>query len=819
METIQTILRDVRFALRLLAKNPGFTIVAVLTLALGIGANTAAFSWIQNVILRSLPGVREPDRLVVVAPRHASGSIIDTMSYADIRDLNQRKDIFEGVIGSQMSLCSLNSGDDAKWIWGQVVSSGYFELLGVRPQLGRFFSPEETEKPRAFPVMILSHNFWQKQFASDREVVGKTVTVNQHPFTVIGVAPAGFQGTMGGLSFDFWAPITVGEFLGREEDGNPALYENRGARWLHSICRLAPGVNIKQAQAAVGTISRAWEKEFPNSHREQTLTLFPLWNAPWGAPKVMLPILTILFAVTALVLLIVAANFANLLLARAAVRVREISVRMALGGSRRRVMRQLLTESLTLAGLGSALGIPCAIWMTDALARMFPKMYLPIEFNAKVDLHGLAFMTGVALAIGILFGLAPAWHAARADLFAGLKEGSRGNSSPRTWLRNGLIIAQVALAVLLVIGGALCFQSFQHARAMSRGFDPNGVVLANIRLFSDKYDKQTGNLFYQRLIQKIREIPGVQNVALANYVPLGPEGGGSSRIVVEGYSPQPGESMQVPLNIVTPGYFDVVKIPILDGRDFRESDDVNSMRAIVVNETFARRFWPQQNPIGRRVTIFGDQLMTVVGVAGDTKIRNLNEPSLPFFFIPLRQYYSQNMNIHARVAGNPVAFNTAIAEAARSIDPAVNPAIAGALTEVTDFAMLPFRISATLLTALAGVAVFLAVMGLYGLIAFSVAQRTVEIGIRMALGARAADVLAMVLGQGFRLAAIGVVAGVIGAFALTRLMRGVLVGVNSADPLTFSAAAIFFILTALLASYVPARRAASVNPLVALKYE
>jgi predicted permease len=585
------------------------------------------------------------------------------------------------------------------------------------------------------------------------------------------------------------------------------------------MARLAPGVSRAQAETACATIAKTWETEFPNSHRDMTFKLFPLWNSPWAAPRIMLPVLSVLFAVTILVLVIVAANFANLLLARASTRAREISVRMALGGGRARLIRQLLTESLTLATIGCLLGIPCAIWLSDMLGRLFPSMYLPIAFSSKIDVYGLLFMIAVSLAIGILFGLAPALHAVRGDLFAGLKEGTRGNTTARAWLRSVLVTAQLAVALLLVIGGALCFQSFKYARQMNRGFNPNNILLANIRLGVHGYDGKTGPLFFKKLALRIREIPGVESSALAVYVPLGPEGGGSTKFSVDGYSPKTGEEMSVAINNITPGYFKTVEIPILDGRDFKDADDETTQRAIIVNEAMARQYWPNQNPIGRTLTIFGDQRMTVVGVVGNTKLRTLNEPAKLLAYIPLHQNYQPAMNVHLRVAANPIAFASALREAIASVDPAVHPAIMCAMSEITDFAIMPYKVAAIVLAALGVTALFLAVMGVYGLITFTVSQRTTEIGIRMALGARAADVLTMILRQGLQLAVFGIVFGLAGAFALTRLMSGVLVGVNAVDPITFMLASIFFVAVALLACYLPARRAAAVNPIVALKYE
>jgi predicted permease len=818
MEAIQTTLRDVRFALRLLVKNPAFTIVAILTLALGIGANTAAFNWIQNVILRSVPGVPELNSLVVIAPQHTSGTITDTMSYLDTKDLNARKDIFSGVAVSQFSPVSLENGSDHVWAWGQIVSANYFDVLQVRAALGRTFLREEEIKPGGHPVVVISHAFWKRQFAGDPKIVGRVIRLNQTSFTVVGVAAEGFLGNLGGLSFDLWAPVMMNREI-TPGGGDSDLFTSRGARWLHTMARLAPGVSREQAAAACATIAKSWEKEFPNSHRDMQLKLFPLWDSPWAAPRIMLPVLSVLFAVTILVLLIVAANFANLLLARASTRAREMSVRVALGGGRGRLIRQLLTESVTLSTLGCALGVPAAMWLTDLLKRLFPTTYLPIVLGPKLDGFGLIFMIGVGLAIGILFGLAPALHAARGDLFAGLKEGTRGNTTARAWLRNLLVSAQVAVALLLVIGGALCFQSFQYARQMNRGFNPNGVLLANIRLGVHGYDNRTGPLFYKKLAQRLREIPGVESSALAIYVPLGPEGGSTTRMSVDGYTPQPGEEMSLPFNNVTPGYFETLQIPIHDGRDFLDTDDATAQNVIIVNDVMAQRFWPNQNPVGRMMTIFGDRRCKVVGVVGAAKLRSLNEATKAYFYIPLQQTYAPSMNAHLRVKADPMAFASALREAISSVDPAVHPAILCPMKEVTDFAIMPFRIAAIVLAALGATALFLAVMGIYGVIAFNISQRTTEIGIRMALGARAADVLTMILQQGLKLAAIGVAVGLLGAFGLTRLMAGVLVGVNAVDPITFLGASILFIIVALLASYLPGRKAAAVNPLVALKCE
>ncbi len=811
-------MNDLKFACRQLLKNPGFTAVALLTLALGIGANTAAFSWIQTVLLRTIPGVAQPKQLVVVAPRFISGELNDTMSYVDLRDFANNKKIFADVIGSQFTPMSMTLKDTPEWVWGQIVTANFFDVLGVQPILGRTFSAEEERAPGAHPVVVLSYGFWQRRFQADTNVIGRTINLNRHPFTVIGVAPADFQGTMGGLAFDLWAPVMMqGQLM--PSGSNPALFQLRGYRWLHTIGRLAPGISLAKAQAAVTATARNWEAEFPNSNRNLGFVLLPLWKSPWGAQHVLLPLLTVMFAVSFLVLIIVAANIANLLLARATSRDREIAVRLAIGAGRLRLIRQLLTESIVLSVAGGIVAVPCALWLTELTARLFPKFYLPVVLNPHLDVRGLLFMLIVSVSVGMLFGLAPAWQFSRMDLAATLKDGTRSVLSGRHWLRSALAASEIALALLLLISAGLCLQSFRQARTMSRGFDPSNILLANLRLGVHGYDAPRGRLFYRTLLEQLRELPGVQQVSLGDHVPLGPEGGSSTRISVEGYAPRPNEQMSFDFNTVSPGYFTTLRIPLVDGRDFQPRDDVSAPGVVVVNETLARRFWSGLNPIGRRMTIFGDRLVTVIGVVKDIKHRRLNEPAAGYFYVPLEQNYTPNMNIHLRTAGNPLALVNAIERQVKALDPGVQPAVTAAMDQITDFAVLTYRIAAAVLMVLALTALLLAIIGIYGVVAFTVSQRTQEIGIRMALGAARLDVIKMVLGEGTRLAACGVAVGLLGALAATRVLSSLLVGISALDPLTFAVGALLLASVALLACYVPARRAAKVDPMVALRYE
>jgi putative ABC transport system permease protein len=569
----------------------------------------------------------------------------------------------------------------------------------------------------------------------------------------------------------------------------------------------------------VETLARQWDQEYPATNRDIRFALVPMWKSPWGAPGVLMPVLSVLFAVTCLVLLIVAANIANLLLARATKREREIAVRLAVGASRGRVIRQLLTESLLLAVLGAAVGVPCAVGLMDLTRDMFPVVFLPVVLDPHLDMRALVFMLLAAISIGFLFGLAPAWQATRPTLGNALKDGARGVSAGRHTLRSALVASEMALALLLLIGAGLCFQSFRYARTLRPGFDARGVLLTNVRLGVHGYNETDGKLFFRKLLDRMRTLPGAETAALGDYVPLGPEGGSSTKVAPEGYVPQPNEYMSVPYNIVSPGYLETLRIPLLEGRDFTTRDDAAAPGAIIINDLVARRFWPGQSAVGRHITIFGNRLMTVVGVAQSAKVRWLNEPATGFFYIPFEQFYSPNMNLHLRTTAAPMALAGAVRREIRALDPGVEAAITLPMVDVTDFALLTYRVAASLLTVLGTTALCLAVIGIYGVMAFAVSQRTREIGIRMALGALKTDVLRLVLTHGAKLALIGVALGFVGALLLTRLLSSLLVGVSALDPLTFAAASLLLVVVALLACYLPARRAAQVDPVEALRSE
>jgi predicted permease len=808
-------MNDLKFAFRQLLKRPAFTAVAVLSLALGIAANTTVFCWIQAVLLRPLPGVARAEELVVLAATRGATQW-DTVSLPDLKDFAGVTDVFSGVIGSQITPACLSVNGKPEWIFGQIATANFFDMLGVKPALGRLFLPDEDAKPGGNPVLVLSHPFWQRRFGGDSSVIGRTVELNRRSFTIIGVAPQEFHGTMGGLNFDFWAPLSMHNAV-----ANFGSLARRDDRWLHTLARLRSGVSRQHAQAAAETLASHLAQTYPDSNKEISLRVLPLWKSPYGGQSLFLPVLRLLMAVSAGVLLIVAANVANLLLARATERRKEISIRLALGAGRGRLIQQLLIESLVLALLGAAAGVVMAHWGTHLLMGFLPNTHLPIGYAFHLDARTLGFTVVLALGTALIFGLAPALQMSRADLSSVLKEGGRssGSGAAHHRLRSGIVVTEIALALLLLVGAGLCIKGFQQAQRIDFGFDPNRILLAGLRVGMNGYDEARAVKFYRDLRERLASAPGVKEASLASWFPLGFEGGGSLTVDVEGYARTLNEDLSVPYSIVSPHYFDTLRIPILDGRDFADRDDANAAKVAVINETMAKRFWPGQNPLGRKFKIWRGE-MTVVGIVKSGKYRSLNEPPKPFFYLPFSQGVSDlNLGVALRTDGNPGALASTVRREIHALDPGVE---VWALLPMSDFiqaAFLSQRIAATLLVCIGLVALILAAMGIYGVMAYVVGQRTQEIGIRMALGAQTGDVLRLVVGQGMRLAFLGVGIGLAGALVTTRALSAFLHGVSPFDPLTFAGVAILLSLVTLTACLIPARRAAHVDPMLALRSE
>jgi len=809
--------QDLRFAFRQLIKSPGFTTVVVLTLALGIGSTTTVFCWMQSIWLNPLPGVAGQEQMYVVVPTR--GDLRShTLSFPDIQDLRAQKDIFAGVIGSQVTPASITLDDRPIWIYGQPATANFFDVLGVRPILGRTFLPDEDSKPSGNPALVLSETCWQRHFGADPSVVGRKVLLNRHPFTIVGVVPAAFHGTMSGLVSDFWAPASM-----HKEVMNGGSMIHRSWRWFHTQARLQPGVTQAQAQASLDLLSARLQQTYPDTNKGLSFKILRFSEAPYGVQPVLLPTLRILLVVSMGVLLIVAANVANLLLARASGREKEIAIRLAVGAGRMRLIRQLLVESLVLAGVGGILGVVFSFWMVDLLAAMIPPTNLPVGIVCAIDAKTLGFASLITLGIGTIFGLIPAWQVTRPDLNSTLKEGGRGSGGARSQhrLRRLLVIAEVALSLSLLIGAGLCIRSASRAREADFGFDPNHVLLTGLRIGMNGYNEQSGKVFYRQLQQRLAALPGVENVALANWFPLGFERGGSREVSPEGYVARPGEDMSVPRVIVSPGYFATMKAPLMEGREFTEQDDTDSQRVAVINEAMARRYWPGQNPVGRTLLLVGDQKpLTIVGMVKTGKYYLLSEKPEPFFFTPVQQGAGDlDLGIAIRTRGSPEAFAATVREEIQRLDPGVAAWSTQPMRDYMKAAFTAPGLASRLLTAMGLLALALAAMGVYAVMAYAVGERMREFGLRMALGATPGSLLSLVLKNGLLLASWGIALGLVLAIAITRLLASFLYNVSPFDPVTFIGVPLLLAAIAIIAALVPARRAMRADPCTALRSE
>jgi predicted permease len=807
-------MNDLRYALRQLAKSPSFTVVAVLSLALGIAANVIVLGWVRAVLLETVPGAADPGRLAVLAMRNQWG-IGETLSYPNLRDVGNEKGAFVGAAGSVMGSVHVRNGEKTVWAWAEMVTENAFGMLGVQAALGRVDFPVGSDaKPGSAPLVVLGDGFWRRFVDADPDIVGKVIQINRHAYTVLGVADRRFKGMMPGLAFDLWVPQSMFEQIGF---GTPV--KERGWSNFHTLVRLQPGVTLAQANAAAATVTERIRAAYPYFiGAKDSFTVLPMWECPFGAPMVFLPLLRALATASALVLLLVIANLANLLLARATVRQREMAVRLALGARRGRIVRQLLTESLLLAGIGGGMGFLLAGWGVQALSAFIPTTALPISIHLRVDPQ-LGLVTAVlAGSAGLLFGLVPALQSARAPLTATLNEGARGSDGPggRQWLRRILAVAQVALALVLLIASALCVQSFAAARKIPLGMDPRNVWVGAFHLDSHGLDGAAATRFIRDVRTELGDNPAVESVAFSETLPLGFEGGPGGSVEVPGQPARPGEDRQAYLNRVSPGYFATMKIPMLDGREFREEDDSKAPSRIILNRTAAERLFPGRSPLGLRCKIWGREC-EVVGVAEAGKYRTLGEPAQMQVWTPQAQWDRTDVIALIRTRGNPQNAAALLTAAVKKIAPDVKTYAMTSLEDYIAPAFLLPRTAAVLLTVLGAVALALALMGIYGLMAFLVNRRTREIGIRMALGAGRRDVLAMIVRHGLALACAGLGVGLVVALGVTRLLSGFLLGVDSGDPLTFAAAAILLAGAAAGACWIPARRASRVDPMIALR--
>jgi putative ABC transport system permease protein len=821
---MSAIIADVRYACRMMRRAPGLTLAAILSLALGIGANATIFSWVRAFLLEPFPGVAAQRDLIVLSGTNPAGETI-SVSYPDYRDFRDRSSTLSALVAQDLNFASLAAagtgtsgpaaGEPAQRIMTLVVSGNYFGVLGVQAQRGRVFTPDDDRVPNGHPVLVISHALWQRRFGGRADIVGAQVSLNSHPFTVIGITPEPFVGSIGGLAADAWVPMMM---VSAVDPGADRL-EARGTRWMQCLARLKPGATMPQAQAELETIARNLAVTYPRSNEGQGVRLLPLTQAPWGSQFIMRPVLVILSAMVGLILTIACVNVANLLLGRALGRQREIAIRLAIGAGRRRLVRQLLTESVVLALAAGVAGIGVAAFCVNLLAWWMPPTDVPIRAGVGLDSSLMLFAIVLAAIVGILFGLAPAWRLARTSLVDTLKEDAGSTlSASRSRVRAALVVVQVMLSLVLLVIAGLFLRSLRVAQNMSPGFNPAHVVIATYDLFPNGYTNENGLTFHTQLVDRVAALPGVRAAGLASFVPLGLGGTSTWRMRVDGYVPAPGESMDILRNVVTPDYFRAMEIPLVSGRTFTTGDRAGALRVIVINETMAKRYWQGQDPIGRTVRT-NDTAFEVIGVVRSGKYRSLGEAPRPAAYFPLAQSYRPEMTLHVRTTGDPAAIVQAIRDTTSGLDANVPLFDVRTMTAYMGFATFPERIAGSFLGASGTLALLLAGIGLYSVMAYMVAQRRRELAIRMALGARPEDMRRMVVRHALTLVAIGLVLGTVAVWPLTRVLArsGLLVGVTATDPLTLALVMIVLAVVAFAASVVPALRASRIDPIVALK--
>src|SRR6266571_1661977 len=812
---METLWQDLRYSLRMLIKRPGFTLVVVTTLALGIGANATIFTWIKAVLLASLPGIEQPEKLVEIwgATRNNSALSSSYVDYLDYRDQNK---ILSGLIAHQVLPLNLGRSEKPERVWGAIVSGNYFGLLGVKPLIGRTFLPEEDRTPNTHPVVVIGYGLWQRHFGADPNVLGRTITLNEHDFTVIGVAPKDFGSPFAGLALDVWTPVMMKDYVARPHFS----LTDRGSRWLMVMGRLKPGATVPQAQANIAAIASHLEQEYPQTNEQLGVAVYSVMQSPFSLKQDMRPALAILMAAVAVVLLIACANVANLLLARATSRRKEIALRLALGGSRGRLVRQMLTESFVLASLGAALGLVIAFWTARSLAAFLPPYASRATFDTRPDAVVFAFTLALTVITTLLFGLAPTLHASRQDLVTAMKDNTAivGRGPRKVSLRHALVIIQVALSMVALISAGLFVRSLREAYKADPGFDPHGVLLASFDPFLSGYDESRGREFYRRLVERVKTVPGIESATLARRLPLTDGGIAFANVAIDGYAPAKDEDMRLNYETVGPQYFQTMRIPFVHGRDFDERDQEGARGVVIINDTMARRYWPGGDALGKRLKVAKDWL-EIVGIAKDVKNRSLSEAPQPFFYLPLLQDYRSNMILVARTAIEPEKMSQSIRAEVAALDPEVPIFDFKTLEDHVGISLFLQRMAATLLSIFGLLALSLAAIALYGVMAYSVSQRTRELGIRISIGAKQRDVLKLVLGQTLVLAAIGIAGGLVTAIAVTRFAAKLLYGVSPADPATFALIAVVLLFVSLVAGYFPARRATRIDPMIALRSE
>ena len=823
---MEALWQDLRYGFRALLKSPWFTIIAVVTLALGMAVNTTVFSVVNGMLLRPLP-VPHPSEITVLTTQQAGDSTPERFSYPDYQDVQKQSDAFQEVFGYEVTLQNLAVNERSAHCIITEVTNNYFSALGIKPALGRFILPTEGLTPGADPVMVLGYSYWQKRFGGDPGVVGKQVQVNDHPLTIIGVAPKGFNGAYSVIDSDTYVPLSA-----VVTDGGIAavrdFWTRRNQRGLSALGRLKPDISLRQARASLNVIAQRLAGQYPDVDKGLTMQVYPERLArPEPDPNNPLPAVAAAFMIlAALVLLVACFNIANVLLVRATVRQREMAIRAALGAGRVRLVRQYLTESLLLAFLGGGAGLMLASWATGYLSALPLGTDLPIEFNFQPDVRVYFFALAAVILTGVIVGIIPAVRVARTDVSAVLHEGGRGSSDGprRHFARNALVVAQVAGSLLLLIVAGLFVRSLGKAQKMYLGFNPDHVLDLTMDVKEIGYNETRGREFYRELETRLQALPGVQSVTQAFSVPLGYISSNDT-LSIDGHPLQPGQlPPSVRYNMVRPNYFATLRIPLERGRSFTESDSATAPAVAVINQTMARRFWPNEDPIGKKFSIADSskkEETQIVGIAQDGKYDNVLEDPEPFFYVPIEQSYTSLRTFQIRSSVPPENLELPIESEIHDLAPDLAVTQVQPMTQALQGAngFLLFRFGAQLTGVMGLLGLILAIVGVYSVVSYAAVQRTHEIGIRMALGAAPRDILRMVLRQGLGVVGIGVAVGLAIAFAGTRAIASLIVGVSPSDPLTFATVVVLLTCIALLACWIPARRATRVSPLVALRYE
>ena len=819
---METLLQDIRYGARMLMKNPGFLIVAVITLALGIGANTAIFSMVDAFLLRPLP-VKDPAQITVLAFQQKQGNFLTQFSLADYRDIrDQSTGVFSDVFAYQFGLDGLSVDGKADRVMTNYVTGNYFSSLGLKPALGRLILPSEGDVPGADPVMVLGYSYWQTRFGGDPGIIGRKVSVDGQPITIVGVAPKDFVGVYPILSVQGYLPMGMATIAGNPSD----FTTNRQIRNVPILARLRPGASIQQAQAALAVISQRLAQEYPETHKNLSMRAFRELEArPNPDPNHTVFVVGGLFlGLAVMVLLLACVNVANILLVRSTVREREMAIRAALGAARIRMIRQLLTESVLLALLGGVAGVLLGYWGSSALGSVNVQTDLPIHFDFGFDWRIFSFATAAALLTGIIVGIVPAVRASRGNLSAILHEGGRGVVGGKNRLRSALVVVQVAGSLMLLIIAGLFTRSLAQAQRTDLGFKPDHVLNLIMDPNEIGYNQSQTRDFYKNLLQRVRALPGVVSASTANATPMGYYNNFDS-LAIEGYQPPPGQPAPASLyNTISTDYFPTMGVSLLRGRNFTEADDENGQYVAIVSEAMAKQFWPDKDPIGRQFQMTTDpkHSLVIVGVAKDIRFNGLTGPFSPMFYAPYLQHQNGNslQALQLRTAGAPETMIPEVEHAIESLAPQLPVFDVQTMTQALNTlnGLLFYKIGAVLAALLGMLGLVLAIVGVYGVVSYAATQKTHEIGVRMALGAQPADILKMVFREGLLIVGVGLLVGIGGALAAAQVV-GSFLTVSPRDPVTYAMVTALLLIVALSACFIPARRAMRVDPMVALRYE